>query len=595
MAAQSWIRGKLLGAGTFGSVNLAINRENGEVFAVKSVQVTERDSRSEVAVRAIENEIDILEKLDSKYVVRCLGSDWTEESGQLMRNVFLEYMPDGCLTDFVKQFANCGALNEHLLRKYTRSIVEGIDYLHSNGIVHCDIKGKNILIGNGSVKLTDFGSSKRVGGAMESDVMNCSATVNGTPLWMAPEVVNQVEQGPASDIWSLGCTVVEMATGRAPWSNFANHYAALYHIGCTDELPEVPASLSAEAHDFLSHCFQREPSKRWTSTQLLQHPFLTTRFVAAAPAVSKAALSPTTVLRLPVDSDSDAYESYVYAVPTLAAPAPSLFKRGLVCAKPKSQEQVEEDWWSTSASPDSGPWIVVRSPRSSSPANFFVASEIEILPVSIETPLVSQKVGDREPNFISSDVLVEQSPSGFVFMAASCSCSSMCFETSSLESVVDICDAGESSPVCNFAISEMGVGGETSVADDFVGLSVWVSGDNRCSAKDEETPNYGLSLAFGAVIDTACDSYFELGSIYQYSNSQILIYWHYRLDSKGSRTSRELTCWHLHYVNQCVLQTPCSMPVKLHRQHLSPFGSCMMHSLRIRSEKMQVNEFIEFE
>jgi serine/threonine protein kinase len=222
-------------------VNLAIDREDGSVFAVKSVVVNES---SEVAVRAIENEIDILQRLDSKYVVRCLGSDWTSEGGQVMRNALLEYMPEGCLIDFVRQFASSGVLDERLLRTYTRSIVEGIEYLHSEGIVHCDIKGKNILVGNGSVKLTDFGSSKRVGDAIDSDVVNCAAKVNGTPLWMAPEVVRQVEQGPASDIWSLGCTVVEMATGRAPWSNFANHFAALYHIGCTDELPQVPASLS---------------------------------------------------------------------------------------------------------------------------------------------------------------------------------------------------------------------------------------------------------------------------------------------------------------------------------------------------------------
>lgn len=89
MASQSWIRGNLLGAGAFGSVNLAINRENGEVFAVKSVQVKVRYAGSEAAVRAIENEIDMLQRLDSKYVVRCLGSDWTEEGGQLMRNLFL--------------------------------------------------------------------------------------------------------------------------------------------------------------------------------------------------------------------------------------------------------------------------------------------------------------------------------------------------------------------------------------------------------------------------------------------------------------------------------------------------------------------------
>ena len=105
----SWIRGKLLGAGAFGSVSLAIDREDGAVFAVKSVAM---DANSQVAMRAIENEITLLQSLDSQFVVNCLGSDWTEENGQVMRNVFLEYMPEGCLTDFVKQF---GTLDEHLV------------------------------------------------------------------------------------------------------------------------------------------------------------------------------------------------------------------------------------------------------------------------------------------------------------------------------------------------------------------------------------------------------------------------------------------------------------------------------------------------
>jgi serine/threonine protein kinase len=368
MAGHSWIRGKLIGAGTFGAVNLAIDREDGEVFAVKSVEVNGRDAGAQVSLQALENEIQLLQTLDSKYVVRCLGSDWTEESGKLMRNLFLEYMPEGSLADFLKQFAGAGALDEHLIRTYTRSIVEGIDYLHREGIVHCDIKGKNLLVRNGNVKLTDFGSAKRVGMEGENEAMNCSAKVNGTPLWMAPEVVRQVEQGLPSDIWSLGCTVIEMATGRAPWSNLTNSMVALYHIGCTDELPEMPASLSAEAHDFLGKCFQRDPRKRWTSSQLLHHPFLTTRFVAKAVAVADAPLSPCSVMQFPHYFLASSVES---SVPILSMP--SFLKRGLVCEEPNQkscQEQSVENCWGSSPFNDfAGEWIVVRSPKGSPPSS----------------------------------------------------------------------------------------------------------------------------------------------------------------------------------------------------------------------------------
>ncbi|XP_024403862.1 uncharacterized protein [Physcomitrium patens] len=562
MASQSWIRGNLLGAGAFGSVNLAINRENGEVFAVKSVQVKVRYAGSEAAVRAIENEIDMLQRLDSKYVVRCLGSDWTEEGGQLMRNLFLEYMPEGCLTDFVKQFTSSGALDEQLLRTYTRSIVEGIDYLHSNGIVHCDIKGKNILIGNGNVKLTDFGSSKRVGAKVESDVMNCAAKVNGTPLWMAPEVVRQVEQGPPSDIWSLGCTVVEMATGRAPWSHFANHFAALYHIGCTDQLPEVPASLSAEAHDFLSHCFQRDSSKRWTSAQLLQHPFLTSRFVPSPIAV-KAPASPINLTHFSALSDSDPCVSFEDSVLTLAAPAPSLSKRGLVSAQPEAQKWVEENWWSTPASPDSGPWIVVRSPRSSfSPS--IVSPDTESSTSSIETPIVGR---DTEVCEISCDIEVSEISTEGSTSASSLHVS-ICFGApSSLGAVVGVSYAENSLLVSHFDITETDFGfmprGETSAA--FHCRSLSASEKSVSYSEEGESPSTYWNSQLSTVISTISDSYFKYRKVYQ-SNAQILHHWYHVLIRGGLRRSnRDFECWKSDHTDHFMSQIPYLAPLNLQK------------------------------
>ncbi|KAG0601998.1 hypothetical protein M758_11G153500, partial [Ceratodon purpureus] len=532
---MAWIRGKLLGAGAFGSVNLAIDREDGGVFAVKTVVVSDA---SEVAVRAIENEIEILMKLDSKYVVKCFGGDWTSEGGQVMRNAFLEYMPEGCLVDFVSQFASSGGLDEQLLRNYTRSIVEGVEYLHSQGIVHCDIKGRNILVGNGCVKLTDFGSSKRVGEKIDSDVVNCAAKVNGTPLWMAPEVVRQVEQGPASDIWSLGCTVVEMATGRAPWSNFGNHFAALYHIGCTDELPQVPASLSEEAHDFLSHCFQRDPAKRWTSAQLLQHPFLTTRFVAA-PVALKAPASPISVMQFPVDSESDLSASFVNSVPTLAAP--SLFMRGLVSAQPKVEQQVEENWWSSPASPDSGPWIVVRSPKSASSSSCFVVPEDEG-----SSPIESEKSEVCES--LEQSTAVTSSPAAPVFETSS-----------SLEVVVGCSDADDSihiqipkdSHVRHFAISEMDFSASLMLATRAVCSYARFSvlGKPLFSVKEEACLN--TSLNSGTISGYLDHEFFD-----QYSNPQILLYWWpYSMIRKGLfKGSRDFKYLKSGHSDQCTLQ-----------------------------------------
>ncbi len=376
-------------------------------------------SAEQSSLAAMENEIHILQSLpESEFVVRCLGSDWSEEGGgQRMRNVFLEYMPGGSLSDVLKQFAGAQPLSEALIRSYTRSILQGVDYLHRHGIVHCDIKGKNVLVGNaGTVKLADFGSAKYVNGEKAATTSTAASAapedglrklqefedcgmrkVNGTPLWMAPEVVLQEEQGLPSDIWSLGCTVVEMATGQAPWAQIADPFVALYHIGCTDEVPAVPASLSPAAQDFLSRCFQRDPRTRWTSSQLLEHPFLTQGPELCLDVASPAPDSPTSVLELE-DHHGSSSSSSSAVFSTLGSSVPRLFsprfwklatfqsprgkkKQDAVVEQQQQQQQqggetsssdctscCSNDWWGTSPlSPctEGGEqhWIVVRSPK----------------------------------------------------------------------------------------------------------------------------------------------------------------------------------------------------------------------------------------
>lgn len=175
-------------------------------------------------------------------------------------------MEGGSIADLVKKSG--GRLQEKLVRCYTRAILEGLCYLHQKEIVHCDIKGKNILIGSSGVKIADFGAAKQVGTGSEI------IELKGTPLWMAPEVVQGMEQSFPSDIWSLGCTVVEMIQGLPPWGHITDLAAALYKIGCSEDCPPMPGSISEEARDFLFHCLQRDPRARWTAAELLQHPFV---------------------------------------------------------------------------------------------------------------------------------------------------------------------------------------------------------------------------------------------------------------------------------------------------------------------------------
>ncbi|GAB2266544.1 hypothetical protein Dimus_001546 [Dionaea muscipula] len=104
--------------------------------------------------------------------------------------------------------------------------------------------------------------------------MTGAKSMKGTPYWMAPEVILQTGHSFSADIWSVGCTVIEMATGKPPWSQQFQEVAALFHIGTTKSHPPIPEHLSAEAKDFLLKCLQKEPNLRPTALDLLQHPFV---------------------------------------------------------------------------------------------------------------------------------------------------------------------------------------------------------------------------------------------------------------------------------------------------------------------------------
>lgn len=176
-----------------------------------------------------------------------------------MFNLMIEHAPDGTLSDAVRRGG--GRLPEAAIRHYTRGIIKGLEYLHSRGIVHCDIKGSNILLSRGEAKIADFGCAK----AAEE------AVIGGTPLFMAPEVARGEEQGFPADVWALGCTVIEMATGGSPWPNEA---ATLHRIAFSGEAPELPDFLSELGKDFLSKCLRVDCRERWTAKELLRHPFL---------------------------------------------------------------------------------------------------------------------------------------------------------------------------------------------------------------------------------------------------------------------------------------------------------------------------------
>lgn len=273
---MDWTRGHTIGQGSSATVSLATSLRSGDVFAAKSTELPKSEF--------LQREQKFLSSLNSPHIVGYKGCDVTSEDNKLMYNLFMEYAPGGTLNDEIHR--NGGRLDESLIVSYTRQILQGLEYLHSNRVVHCDIKSRNILMAESGAKIADFGCAKWESEALQS---------GGTPMFMAPEVARGEHQGFASDIWAVGCTVIEMASGGAPWPNAADPMTILYKIAYSRELPEVPAFLSKQANDFLSNCLRRDPKERWAASQLLNHPFLE-EFSSCTKQIQESNYSPTSIL-----------------------------------------------------------------------------------------------------------------------------------------------------------------------------------------------------------------------------------------------------------------------------------------------------------
>lgn len=280
-APKNWMKGSLIGEGSFGSVFLALHAITGELMAVKQVEIpsatkgTEFDQRKNNMVTALKHEIDLLQGMHHPNIVQYLG---TVADDQYL-NIFLEYVPGGSIATMLKQY---NTFQEPLVKNFVRQILAGLSYLHSCDIIHRDIKGANILVDNkGGVKISDFGISKRV---EASHVLGSRASggggghihrpsLQGSVYWMAPEVVRQTAHTKKADIWSLGCLVVEMFIGAHPFPD-CSQLQAIFAIGSNKARPPAPEHVSQEAVEFLDLTFQLDFEKRPSADELLTCQFL---------------------------------------------------------------------------------------------------------------------------------------------------------------------------------------------------------------------------------------------------------------------------------------------------------------------------------
>ncbi|RFU35957.1 hypothetical protein B7463_g293, partial [Scytalidium lignicola] len=294
-----WQQGQFVGGGTFGSVYAAINLDSGHLMAVKEIRLQDPQLIPTIAGQ-IKDEMGVLEVLDHPNVVSYLGIEVHRDKVY----IFMEYCSGGSLAGLLEH----GRIeDEQVIMVYALQLLEGLAYLHESGIIHRDIKPENILLDHsGVIKYVDFGAAKviaRKGKTLVGDYNNTRAnkTMTGTPMYMSPEVIKGENPGRAGavDVWSLGCVILEMATGRRPWASLDNEWAIMYNIAQGNP-PQLPSSdqLSSQGIDFLKKCFTRDPRKRASAPELLQHEWI----MAIR---SQVSIDPTT----PSDSGSSSYSS----------------------------------------------------------------------------------------------------------------------------------------------------------------------------------------------------------------------------------------------------------------------------------------------
>ncbi|CCF57088.1 hypothetical protein KAFR_0C00930 [Kazachstania africana CBS 2517] len=245
---------QVIGKGSYGIVYKAINRRTEQVVAIKELYYNNDTELQDIMV-----EIDLLKNLDHVNIIKYHG--FIQKLSNLY--IILEFASHGSLKNLMMQRPE-KHLNEKETRIYIKQTINGLVYLHEQGVIHRDIKAANLLLdASNTIKLADFGVS--------TSVANSAMTLAGSLNWMAPEIITNKGASTLSDIWSLGATIIELLTGNPPFHKLMD-INIYYAIENDVFLP--PENLSTNCQNILNLCFQKNMFKRPSAVSLLKHPWL---------------------------------------------------------------------------------------------------------------------------------------------------------------------------------------------------------------------------------------------------------------------------------------------------------------------------------
>ncbi|XP_062870146.1 mitogen-activated protein kinase kinase kinase 1 [Trichomycterus rosablanca] len=267
--SSEWLKGQQIGLGAFSSCYQAQDVGTGTLMAVKQVTyVRNTSSEQEEVVEALREEIRMMGHLNHPNIIRMMGATCEKNN----YNLFVEWMAGGSVSHLLNKY---GAFKEAVIINYTEQLLRGLAYLHENQIIHRDIKGANLLIDSTGqrLRIADFGAAARLA-SKGTGAGEFQGQLLGTIAFMAPEVLRGQQYGRSCDVWSVGCSIIEMSCAKPPWNaeKHSNHLALIFKIASATTAPTIPLHLSPGLRDVTLRCLELQPTDRPPSRELLKHP-----------------------------------------------------------------------------------------------------------------------------------------------------------------------------------------------------------------------------------------------------------------------------------------------------------------------------------